>query len=83
MKVKEATGQTPTKPGDEEPTNSDNGLNTVIYTKSMPIILEVKTSVLHPHEFIELVIYCMYIMRQHQRKVTLGGLTDGKTWEIL
>ena len=83
-KPKETTNEA----GDE--TTDDSGPDMVIYKKSLPImILEVKTSVpidfykIRPHECIELLIYCLYVMKLHQREAILGSLTDRRTWQVL
>lgn len=61
----------------------------IVYNKSVPVIIvEAKAGI--PIKFInvtsqfymELFIYCIYIMRTTEANIVLGCLTDGKTWHV-
>ena len=62
----------------------------VVFQKATPIVvIEVKVVIpveffkVKPHDCIELLIYCFYLMRLHKRDTILGVLTDGESWHVL
>lgn len=71
-----------------EPSSSGRGM--VVYQSNIPaMIIEVKTvvaiefDIIKAHECIEMLIYCLYILRLSKTHVVLGCLTDGKAWHVL
>ena len=62
----------------------------VVYQSSRPIIVvEVKATVgcdlykIPPHFVMEMLVYCIYIMKMKNTNVILGCVTDGKAWHAM
>ena len=67
-----------------------HGVGMVVYHSSKPIVvIKAKVSItvdfriIPPYFVMEMLIYCIYIMRMKKTDVVLGCITDGKTWHTL
>ena len=50
------------------------------------MVIEVKKTVnmfIEPHDVLELMVYCQYLMRLRDEEVILGSLTDGRVWHTI
>jgi len=72
---------------DQQAEDVRNGPGVVVHKLGVPIlVVEVKIGIpvdyskVTPHHYIELFIYCLYIMKIHKTDMILGTLTDGSTW---
>ena len=79
--------QTPTE-ASKPSSSSTTGM--VLYQSNVPaMIIEVKIVVamdfksVKAHECIEMLIYCLYILRIQNLQAVLGCITDGKVWHVL
>ena len=71
---------------EEQPSEAGPSIGLVVYHNSFPIIvIEIKAGIpidffkVTPQHYMELFIYCIYIMRMKKTDVMLGCVTDGKT----
>ena len=75
----------------KKPLSKENNDTTgfVVYSKDVPImVVEAKAGIpiryvnVPSQNYMELFIYCIYIMRTTEAKIVLACLTDGKTWHV-
>ena len=70
--------------------NLDDKPDIVIFKNKLPImVIEVKSSMpvdcckVRPNDWMEMLIYCHYVLKIYNKVIMLGILSDGKTWHIL
>ena len=53
------------------------------------MVIEIKKTVntnftsIEPHDVLELMVYCQYLMRLYDKEMILGSLTDGRVWHTI
>ena len=53
------------------------------------MVIEIKKTVntnftsIEPHDVLELMVYCQYLMRLYDEEMILGSLTDGRVWHTI